>query len=267
MDLSAVERCPVEVLDHIIDYLHDDIPSLASCSLVCRNWTPSTHCHLFRSIRIAGGGPARLAAFSQFLSSTPYVALHVKELHIRAGDGPATITTSTLNPILKRLNRLCVLDIRCSYCQFDDDAIPILLSLRKLVMQFVEVDITPAKFMSTLARCPRLKELDIRKSWWAPSLILPEDSTAPVVPFLESLTLGNCRLSSLTNHLEALRSRIPMTTLTSLDIVCIAPGDVGVVGGLLRDVGSKLLHLRLRMGSLLLQGTSTSPISHFIVIL
>lgn len=261
--MSAVERCPVEVLDHIIDYLHDDISSLASCSLVCRNWTPSTHCHLFRSIRIAGGGPTKLDAFSHFLASTPYVGYHVQELHIRAGDGPAKITTSTLNPILRRLTRIRVLDIRCSYCQFDDEVLPTLLTLRKLVMQFVEVDIPPMQFMSVLGLCPGLKELDIRKSWWAPRIMLSEEPKAPVVPFLESLTLGNCRLSSLTNYLGVLRSRIPMTSLTSLDIVCITPEDVVVVGGLLRDVGSKLLHLRLRLGSLLLQGTSTSPSYHF----
>lgn len=259
-----MEKCPAEVIDYIIDFLHHDVPSLASCSLVCRNWVPSTRSHLFHSIRIAGWGPTKLDAFSRFLISTPHIGRHVRELHVRPGEGPAKVTTSTLSCILKRLSWLRVLDIRCSYCQFDDVLLPLLPSLRRLVLQFVEVDIPPKTFVGILGLCPGLKELDIRKSWWASRIRAPisVEPKAPAMPDLDSLTLGNCRFSSLTNYLGVLRSKIPMSFLTSLDIVCSSPDDVSVVGGLLRDIGPKLLHLQLRLGSLLLQGTSTSPSRH-----
>lgn len=261
MELLGVERCPTEVLDHIIDFLHEDKPTLTSCSLVCRNWASSARFHLFYSIRIAGAGPTKLEAFSGLLASASYIGYYVQELHIRAGDGPAKITTATLSIILKALVRIRVLDVRCTYCHFDGLFPPPLLTLRKLVMQFVEVDTPPAKFISILGLCPNLKELDIRKSWWASQISFPEEPKTSVMPYLESLTLGNCRFSSLTSYLQVLRSNLPLSNLTSLDIVCLSPNDVSVIGGLLRDMGSKLLHLRLRMGSLLLQGTSTS-LSH-----
>ena len=41
---------PGEVVDNIIDHLHDDSPSLAKSSLVCHAWLPSCRYHLFHTI-------------------------------------------------------------------------------------------------------------------------------------------------------------------------------------------------------------------------
>jgi D-ribose pyranose/furanose isomerase RbsD len=38
---------PQEVIDQVIDYLHDNTKALRQCSLVCRSWLPSTSLHLF----------------------------------------------------------------------------------------------------------------------------------------------------------------------------------------------------------------------------
>jgi hypothetical protein len=41
---------PVEILDHIIDYLHDTEDALRSCCLVSKSWIPRTRKHLFAHI-------------------------------------------------------------------------------------------------------------------------------------------------------------------------------------------------------------------------
>lgn len=42
---------PQELLDNIIDQLHDDVTSLAACSLVSHAWLNGSRCHLFYSLR------------------------------------------------------------------------------------------------------------------------------------------------------------------------------------------------------------------------
>jgi hypothetical protein len=44
---------PLETIDMIIDYLHDDKLSLAACSLGCRQWLPSTRFHMFCEFKLA----------------------------------------------------------------------------------------------------------------------------------------------------------------------------------------------------------------------
>lgn len=43
-------KLPPETIDRIIDHLHDDKPSLAVCSLACKQWEPACRFHLFHSI-------------------------------------------------------------------------------------------------------------------------------------------------------------------------------------------------------------------------
>ena len=43
---------PNEVQDRILDFLHDDKPTLEACALVCRAWVPTSRFHLFRQIQL-----------------------------------------------------------------------------------------------------------------------------------------------------------------------------------------------------------------------
>ncbi|KAF9789269.1 hypothetical protein BJ322DRAFT_977721, partial [Thelephora terrestris] len=38
---------PPEILDRVIDFLHDDLDALKQCSLVTRSFVPRTRTHLF----------------------------------------------------------------------------------------------------------------------------------------------------------------------------------------------------------------------------
>jgi hypothetical protein len=50
--MTQMARLSPELIDHIIDFLHDDKPTLAVCSLVCRNWVPTSRLHYIESIMI-----------------------------------------------------------------------------------------------------------------------------------------------------------------------------------------------------------------------
>lgn len=66
---------PQELIDMVIDHLHDNKPALSSCSLTCSNWLPSSRLHKFYSL-----------TFSNFdsLSGCPAATDSIKNLCVGA---------------------------------------------------------------------------------------------------------------------------------------------------------------------------------------
>ncbi|KAF9467318.1 hypothetical protein BDZ94DRAFT_1295084 [Collybia nuda] len=50
--MVASSLLPQELIDICIDFLHSDIESLTSCSLVCWNWVPAARFHLFSFVEL-----------------------------------------------------------------------------------------------------------------------------------------------------------------------------------------------------------------------
>ena len=74
---------PPELLDHIVDYLHDDRQALRNCSLTCRALVASARFHLFQRVKIDNGNFVR--ATSIFAGSTSYLADYVRHLSLELG--------------------------------------------------------------------------------------------------------------------------------------------------------------------------------------
>jgi len=74
--LFRISDLPQELLDAIIDHLHNDESSLYACSLVCSSWTSPSQYHLFSKIRITERGEIpRSSRFQDVLTtfqSTPF---------------------------------------------------------------------------------------------------------------------------------------------------------------------------------------------------
>jgi hypothetical protein len=49
---TTMTRIPAELTDRIIDFLHSDKKTLATCALVCKSWIPSSRFHLFEKLHI-----------------------------------------------------------------------------------------------------------------------------------------------------------------------------------------------------------------------
>ncbi|KAI0752917.1 hypothetical protein C8Q80DRAFT_1267382 [Daedaleopsis nitida] len=76
-------RLPPELLDQIIDNLHNDKDSLRACSLVCRSLVSSARFHLFRTILIRDDNYKRMV--SLFVDTAPGLALFVRNLTLEHG--------------------------------------------------------------------------------------------------------------------------------------------------------------------------------------
>ncbi|KAJ6588096.1 hypothetical protein B0H19DRAFT_1057349 [Mycena capillaripes] len=78
---------PQELMDMIIDNLHDDIPSLQACSLAARAFAASTRTYIFNKIEIKPpqdslSSQNTCQKFHQLLTSSPHIAPLVDELCI-----------------------------------------------------------------------------------------------------------------------------------------------------------------------------------------
>ncbi|KAJ6552255.1 hypothetical protein DFH09DRAFT_598051 [Mycena vulgaris] len=81
----AHDPIPQEIVDLIVDNLHDDIPALKSCSLAARTFVSSTRTHIFRKIEITPPpvGKNRQSPCQKLyklLTSSPHIAPLVDEL-------------------------------------------------------------------------------------------------------------------------------------------------------------------------------------------
>ncbi|KZT71049.1 hypothetical protein DAEQUDRAFT_764274 [Daedalea quercina L-15889] len=79
--MKMVPYLPAELIDHIIDYLHDDFRSLATCALTCRQWLPAAHFHTFGSVVL---WPDTCKTFAELLAASPELALVVHSVEMRS---------------------------------------------------------------------------------------------------------------------------------------------------------------------------------------
>ncbi|KDQ09601.1 hypothetical protein BOTBODRAFT_36854 [Botryobasidium botryosum FD-172 SS1] len=65
-------QLPNELISIIIDYLHDDKPTLKICALICRDWIAPSRSHLLRSIRVYQYGVDKFI----LLCDNPFSTIH-----------------------------------------------------------------------------------------------------------------------------------------------------------------------------------------------
>ena len=65
---TSPSQFPPELIDHIVDHLHDDKESLVQCSLTSRVFAHATSYHLFRSVRIPSA--RHCVRFQELISSS-----------------------------------------------------------------------------------------------------------------------------------------------------------------------------------------------------
>lgn len=76
---------PQELIDIIIDYLHDEKPSLHACSAVCHSWLPSARYHLFYAIDITCSLLCNTERYHRLLASleeSPQLASYIQDLKV-----------------------------------------------------------------------------------------------------------------------------------------------------------------------------------------
>lgn len=167
---------PQELVDHIIDHLHQDIPTLGACTLVCRSWLDTTRLHKFATVTLDN----RQAKHRSF-ATCPVAAPYVRTLRV-------TDTWSTaLEHELSGCIGLHSLDLFNITIPTLSDSWPTFPLLKSLAVNLSEIDWTD--LVHFLYRFPRLSSLSITNSAYTfegPAI----DVKTPPPPFDGDLMVG-----------------------------------------------------------------------------
>jgi len=272
MDSRAESRgstlhIPLELVDFIIDYLHDDKPALATCSLVSREWRPSTRYHLFQSIRISGdaifGG---YDTFLRFLDETPSIRSYIRSLCLsgvwknkNASGERCLIGPYVLVSVLDRLTALHTLTL---------DEVVWGGASKKSAKGLWPVTWPPVPRTFGTLRLVRVESYDLGSSQYTKSvfqilqafgalqklevLAIEFDAMSwnniarlitPSALAVESFSMANVSASQA--FVVGLRKTQTMQSLRSLDLQCNSISDAHSFGTLIRDAGDSLKSLDL----------------------
>jgi len=73
-------KLPPELVDRIIDFLHDEPKALAACSLVARSWTTTSRYHRFSWVRLTSNED--WAKFDRLIKISPSMSAHMRGVTI-----------------------------------------------------------------------------------------------------------------------------------------------------------------------------------------
>ena len=249
-----------ELIDIIIDNLHNDKRSLSACCLISKQWVPSCRFHLFSKITVT---PHRISSMLHFLEShSPSIASLVRNLVVDdfsewgLDEDPEEGTrlcfpADKLRHIFLLLRSVEHLHIHNCYHVIKSDMFSVLANVRELVME----DIRLTSLQHTLSfvyAFPKLETLSIigRSTWGDRSSPPYRYKTRPGQPSfsLRKLDLNDSHISSISQWLLGLDPVPPIFSL-SLYVVVDAPQSSIA---LLRSIGHLVLTLELKLWNLFL---------------
>jgi hypothetical protein len=250
-DISMPFRLSPELIDIIIDNLHNDRHSLSAFCLTSKQWVASCQFHLFSKMTVT---PLRIPSLLYFLESySPSIASFVRNLVVDDfsdgglyvnPDGRLSSSTNGLKRIFSLLRSVEHLQIQNCY-HSNPNVLSVLTNVRELVME----DIHLASLQHTLScvyAFPMLETLSIvgRTTWRNLYLPLSKYKTRPGQPSfsLRKLDLNDRSLSSIFKWLLGLD---PVPPIFSLSLSLLANGSQSSMA-LLRSIGPSVMTLELK---------------------
>jgi hypothetical protein len=224
---------PNELVDAIIDLLHDDHAALTTCALVCRSWVTASRRHLFSQFIIDNKNGSQ--ASDLLSSATCTIALAVRHLTLDRGD------LIGLHDVIQKLSRIRQLSLdTLSMC---GEWFPYVLDLVKSLHNLEFLALLSIRFptynhlLSLLHRNPQLRSVTCNGVLLGSVASAYTGHTSPLPPTVQN---------GLTSELNSAGVLNVPGRLTTLDMELYQYD--GLMEGLLRDVGPTLQVLRLRSG-------------------
>ena len=254
---------PLELVDRIVDHLHDSPSDLRNCARVAKAFLPSSRLHLFYSISI-DERLHRIVTLNSIIQQSPQVALCIRELCVDGRPGwwklaPELPTLLTSLTALRHLTMMFIVwtrmppEVRKAFRTIL--ALPSLVSVTMQFMRFASPRHFTSLLNSPLKRLAVAVRLDDPGNKEMISAIDGEDKIA------RRPEQQPCRLESL-EHLDwyhtgpdfvdwllGPQSVIDISNIRTL----VVSGKATIyVGRLMKSLGPSLEHLTIDMGTSLL---------------
>ncbi|KAK7059700.1 hypothetical protein R3P38DRAFT_3251966 [Favolaschia claudopus] len=239
---------PQELYDLVISLI-TDTDSLASCSLVCRNWIPSTRINLFRRLRPLVISPSSLPQVLLLVdNSISTISPYISSLVLK--DWSLTCSKS-FYPLLPRIaGRMTAVEslvfYSCDWEEMSNGVFNFLVFYFRNTLKSLELRECPYRtfegLLGLVCSFPMLETLSLHRLVVDRTALSPEPNArknAPP-PHLRSIhALGSVKSElmkwTLKSHLD----------IEEVSLGPILPGEARLVGKLLRGLKSTLKHLTL----------------------
>lgn len=214
-----------EVVDIIIDFLHDDKPSLRTCSLTCKTFLPSTRYHLFSDITFTS---ENIESFVTLLESPSPSSIAPVVRHIilgrlfsyqfnRAMDLIQNATRLTFRLRAVKSLRITSLGLTCAHPSIFKAFLSMIANLsgvEELTLRSIQFE-RFEHVLDVAYAFPRLRWLSLESVYWA----LPK-SAETITRFKDGPPFRLRTLSSilLDDFAEWMLSRNPVPTVQQLDL-------------------------------------------------
>jgi hypothetical protein len=267
---------PQELIDQIIDHVHDDLLTLRACSLVSHAWLPTSRFHLFAKVSLKATSPQQQPSVLQdrckrlhaILARAPELIPNIRELEICEGSplhhpdpdhvqSTTWVTTErTLMALFRMLTHVRRFDFSATWTLHwtllpppFQAALCTLLALPTVTYVRLHSWDFPnfAALDSLLNHCKSLKGLALSSTTVRTDIVPAREPS----PKTSSLALDVLTLDSVTfAYLEYwLLSRHAFVNVCSLRELRVAQfHDVLIVDNLLRAIGPSLEHFHLKPG-------------------
>ncbi|KAH8092527.1 hypothetical protein BXZ70DRAFT_458662 [Cristinia sonorae] len=263
----SIPRLSPELIDTIIDYLHDDKSTLCRFALVSRRWVRSTRFHLFHHIRVLASDehPGReFTPFVQFLCHNAHIGPFIRELEfcgsearsdISLCDGFGILDDEQFLPILQRLPYLHTVILNQVSIIAPDSSrwTELVVPLRKLVFSEIYSDCDGLLWLTHMLPPNTFHILDPipvpRKL--LPAFQLSPPDTLPLLRHLDALVVESRNDPMALGKIDGLMP-FSMPDLNSLELTLELDGrdQIARLEAFIESKGKKAKHLRLDIGDI-----------------
>ncbi|EMD35552.1 hypothetical protein CERSUDRAFT_96665 [Gelatoporia subvermispora B] len=146
-----------ELMDMIIDFLHDDPVALKNCSLTCTSWVPTCRLHLFDTIQLQ---EKRLKSFHTILQFSPHIGPYVKFLHVELSEPEDPELFTFIVPHLTSLEDLDIYAVENSLVPWDSLA-TLAMTVVRLHVEAREAFEGPWDLVRLIRLFPKIKRFSV----------------------------------------------------------------------------------------------------------
>ncbi|KAG6856617.1 hypothetical protein H0H87_002573 [Tephrocybe sp. NHM501043] len=235
---------PPELIEIIVDYLHDDVFTLKACSLVGKAWHPTARYYLFTSIHLDLSLPPKsLKGFLQHIAR-PKSFFHVTLRHLFLRSEAVPQRHHDLSA-LSSLRNLTSISLSCWYNTMPDPHW--FLGSRNVTrLEFASCRIERSSFREILRQLPKIEVLKLANVSWMDRFSVGEATEcSDVLKHLRKLHLGP-HSSSVIPALSALISkRVVLGKVREIVLEDVEMRYEKLVGNLLVAAGPTLHSLTI----------------------
>ena len=193
---------PSDIVDSIVDLLHDDREALKRCSLISTPWVPRTRKHLFNEVKF--DSPSRLSAWKKtFPDPAKSPAQHARSLIVRCADD-VTAEVAKAEDWIRSFTNVVRLDVSGCGTRINFTPFHVLSSVQSLRVAFGRSR-PPETVVEFICSFHSLKDLGITNDGRGVNEAIFQPSASP--PFTGTLTLSG-GLEPIEGVLSALPGRL-----------------------------------------------------------